>query len=268
MKLKYTLLLLIVIIVIIVFTIITKNIQFFYFLIKRLNRLFFMMITPLIIKYIRHKYKFVDKCIGKNNNWVFTIKNKKQIIKFFRRKKQLKKELTNYSNIKQYDISPNIIKFNINKRYIIYDKLDIGLYELFTENKLENKHIKGIIKLLRTYADIKFKHDDLHLHNFMWDNKNNKFKIIDWEYNYILQKDKYNIEDNYYIKFLLNLCIIPRYYSKKQKFKEFHKLRNIKQFLFNYFTKIYKKQIPSEQEKVEYNRYINILKNDLNIPPV
>ena len=256
MKLKYTLLLFII--VIIVFT----------HLIKKYDRLFFRMLTPLIIRYIKYKYKFVDKCIGENNNWVFTIKNKKQIIKFFRKKTQLKKELTNYSNIKKYDISPHIIKFNINKRYIIYDKLDTGLYELFTENKLEYKHIKSIIKLLKTYADIKFKHDDLHLHNFMWDNKNNKFKIIDWEYNYILQKDKYNIDDNYYIKFFLNLCTIPRYYYKKQKFKEFHKLRNIKQFLFNYFIKIYKKQTPSEQEKEEYNKYINILQNDRNIPPI
>ena len=65
MKLKYTLLLFII--VIIVFT----------HLIKKYDRLFFRMLTPLIIRYIKYKYKFVDKCIGENNNWVFTIKNKK-----------------------------------------------------------------------------------------------------------------------------------------------------------------------------------------------
>ena len=224
--------------------------------------------SPFIIKYIKHKYNFVDECISNTNNWVFSVKQKNAIFKYFKLKSNLMTELENYSKIKNYNISPKIIKYSIDDNYIIYEKLDTSLYVLFTTNKLYYKHITALIDLLKKYANIEFKHNDLHLYNFMWDNKSNTFKLIDWEYNYQINKRIYDIPDTNYLKYFLSLCIHPNFSSKnkEKRYTEYQKIKNIKQFYFNYFLKILKKQKTSKKEKKLYSEFITILQNEYNIP--
>lgn len=266
MDFKYKLLITFLTVIVILYIFFSSMLYIIYYNVSKIIRK--NIKSPIIIKYIKYKYDFIDECISKTNNWVFSMKQKNGIFKYFRLKTNLMTELQNYSNIAKYNISPKIIRYNISEKYIIYEKLDTSLYVLFTTNKLDNKHINALIDLLKKYSNIEFKHKDLHLYNFMWDNKTNTFKLIDWEYNYEINKRNYDIPDTNYIKYFLNLCIHPNFISKnkKRKYTEFQKVKKIKLFFYNYFVKIFKEQKINKNENKLYSEFISIIQNEYNIP--
>ena len=69
--------------------------------------------------------------------------------------------------------SPNILEYGYN--YIVMEKADITLRDMFYYFKLDKSKIEKLIKLFRKLENYKYQHNDLNWRNIMW---NNIYNII------------------------------------------------------------------------------------------
>ena len=80
----------------------------------------------------------------------------------------------------EYDITPKIIEYNLEEKYIVMEKMDRTLVEIIEsqDGKLDTEQQKEIIKLFSTLDTIGVFHNDANPLNIMM--KENKFYIIDF----------------------------------------------------------------------------------------
>jgi predicted Ser/Thr protein kinase len=76
--------------------------------------------------------------------------------------------------------SPKILEHGNN--YIVMEKSDITLRDMFYYFKLDKSKIEKLIKLFRKLEKYKYQHNDLNWRNIMWNNSLNDFQVIDWEF--------------------------------------------------------------------------------------
>ena len=91
-----------------------------------------------------------------------------------------KKEIKALSKLSKLGISPKIYYYDKEKMIYVIEKLDYTLFEMIINNRLEPIHIKKIVDLLKKLQKTKYKHNDLHSGNIIYNKKKNKFYIIDW----------------------------------------------------------------------------------------
>lgn len=77
-------------------------------------------------------------------------------------------------------VSPKILDYGDN--FIIMEKADITLRDMFYYFKLNKEKIDKLIKLFRKLDKYEYSHNDLNWRNIMWNNSIKNFQIIDWEY--------------------------------------------------------------------------------------
>lgn len=77
-------------------------------------------------------------------------------------------------------VSPKILDYGDN--FIIMEKTDITLRDMFYYFKLNKEKIDKLIKLFRKLDKYEYSHNDLNWRNIMWNNSIKNFQIIDWEY--------------------------------------------------------------------------------------
>jgi len=198
------------------------------------------IILFLFIIFIFYKMVINNYIISKSTKSIVKkIKNNSLIVKktfIFPPKISIKNqvEINNQSNL-----SPKIIEFGDN--YIIVEKLDYTLRDMFFYNKLNKSKIQKIINLFRKLDQYKYSHNDLNWRNIMWSNKLNDFQVIDWEYSTIRKKKVKNIKNNLdYLKFKIDEIAFPL--KKRERELGFNILKNIylKKNPFNYITSFYK----------------------------
>ena len=109
-------------------------------------------------------------------------------------------------------VSPKIVEYGNN--YIIMERSDITLRDMFYYFKLDRSKIEKLIKLFRKLEKYKYQHNDLNWRNIMWNNSIKDFQVIDWEFatpridsdtyiendleflKYNVYKIAYNLDDN------------------------------------------------------------------------
>lgn len=85
-------------------------------------------------------------------------------------------------------ISPKIYECNLDKKYVIMDKLDINLFSLLKrkKGKLSIRNQKKIIQIIRLLDNINIFHGDPNPANFMF--RNDKLYIIDFGFSKKINK--------------------------------------------------------------------------------
>lgn len=80
------------------------------------------------------------------------------------------------------NISPKIyfIKDTFSKRYYVMEGMDKTLDEILKQDKFTVEHLDKLNKLLKRLFKTKYRHDDLHINNIMWNDRLNDFRIVDW----------------------------------------------------------------------------------------
>jgi len=88
-------------------------------------------------------------------------------------------------------ISPNIYECNLDKKYIIMDKLDTNLFKILRKNngKLSIKYQKEIVRIINMLDKINIFHGDPNPANFMI--KDGKLYIIDYGFAKIIDQKLY-----------------------------------------------------------------------------
>ncbi len=112
----------------------------------------------------------------------------KNITKRFKKSKDGRKfflnELAVYLLAKQEKLNyiPKLISYNIADQVIVTKKCGKSLDYIPEENWQEReKHLKGISKIYKSLEKYKLYHNDLRYKNIVWDKKNNKYYLIDFE---------------------------------------------------------------------------------------
>ena len=77
-------------------------------------------------------------------------------------------------------VSPKILDYGSN--FIIMERADITLRDMFYYFKLDKSKIDKLIKLFRKLDRYEYSHNDLNWRNIMWNNSLNDFQVIDWEF--------------------------------------------------------------------------------------
>ena len=90
--------------------------------------------------------------------------------------------------------SPKILESGDN--YIVMEKADMTLRDMFYYFKLDKSKIEKLIKLFRKLESYKYQHNDLNWRNIMWNNSLNDFQVIDWEFATTRMNPSINIEDD------------------------------------------------------------------------
>lgn len=156
-----------------------------------------------IIKKIRKKLKFNGEKYakicqlgvkGKDANVFMVInkKNKVYAMKKFRQNKSKDKfmnEIKLQKLASRHGITPQIIDYNTDKRYIIMELLDNNLLDIIQDNegKITDKLQKDIINIIKNLDKIKIFHGDPNPLNFM--TRDNTLYIIDFGFSQKINKD-------------------------------------------------------------------------------
>ena len=77
-------------------------------------------------------------------------------------------------------VSPKILQYGVN--FIIMERVDITLRDMFYYFRLDKTKIDKLIKLFRRLDKYEYSHNDLNWRNIMWNNSLKDFQIIDWEF--------------------------------------------------------------------------------------
>jgi thiamine kinase-like enzyme len=112
----------------------------------------------------------------------------KNITKRFKKSKDGRKfflnELAVYLLAKQEKLNyiPKLISYNIADQVIVTKKCGKSLDYIPEENwQGREKHLKGISKIYKSLEKYGLFHNDLRYKNIVWDKKNNKYYLIDFE---------------------------------------------------------------------------------------
>tara|TARA_Y100001970_G_C14172827_1_gene825151 strand:+ start:640 stop:1395 length:756 start_codon:yes stop_codon:yes gene_type:complete len=138
----------------------------------------------------REKYKIIRK-LGTSGKEATTYlvhdKNNKILAKKQYRKNKsinnIKTEIKLQNKANTYGISPKIIDYNYDYKYVIMEKLDETLFDILKENKggLDEKYQQMIINIIYVLDRIGIFHGDPNLGNFMIKRgKKDKMYIIDF----------------------------------------------------------------------------------------
>lgn len=113
----------------------------------------------------------------------------KTITKKFKKRKDGKKHFMNelyvYLLAKQKNIKfiPKLISFDISKQIIVTENVGKSLDFIPEENWQEReKHLPGISKIYKGLEKYGLYHNDLRYKNIVWDKKNNKYYLIDFDF--------------------------------------------------------------------------------------
>ena len=94
--------------------------------------------------------------------------------------------------LSKHDVTPKIygiyIDLENNKMYYVLEKLDYTLGDMFRNNTFNSSHIKLFINSLKKLAKTRYRHSDLHIDNVMFNEKKNKFYLIDFGRLQVLNK--------------------------------------------------------------------------------
>tara|TARA_B100000963_G_C22514946_1_gene620175 strand:+ start:247 stop:855 length:609 start_codon:yes stop_codon:yes gene_type:complete len=135
---------------------------------------FLVLIFVLLILWYFNKSYIIHE-----NNYSQITKQGNNIRKIFKHqpnvpiKKQV--EINNNSGV-----SPKILKYGSN--FMIMEHADITLRDMFYYFKLDKSKIDKLIGLFRILDKYEYSHNDLNWRNIMWNNSQNKFQVIDWEF--------------------------------------------------------------------------------------
>jgi predicted Ser/Thr protein kinase len=138
-----------------------------------------------IKKYVSYTYVRQLGHEGKDGRTFLAIDDEKNevAIKIFRKNKSsssIEKEARLQIIAADYGISPKVINYDGEGKYIVMEKLDINLFDCFREQngQLTSSQQKAVIKLFRKLDECKVFHGDPNPLNFM--KKGNKWYIIDF----------------------------------------------------------------------------------------
>jgi thiamine kinase-like enzyme len=113
---------------------------------------------------------------------------KQKITKKFKKTKEGRKfflnELAIYLLAKEEKLKfvPKLVKYNIKDQIIVTENCGRALSYIPEEAWQEReKHLKGISKIYKSLEKYKLYHNDLRYKNIVWDKKNNKYYLIDFE---------------------------------------------------------------------------------------
>ena len=82
----------------------------------------------------------------------------------------------------KHGLTPKIIEYSLDPKYIVMEKLDETLFEYMVRNKgkIPVKHQNRIVKILKDLDELEIFHGDPNLTNFMRSKEEDKFYIIDF----------------------------------------------------------------------------------------
>jgi len=108
---------------------------------------------------------------------------KEVAIKIFKPTKstrQIEREATLQQQVAEYSLAPSVIEFNGKGKYIVMEKLDTNLYDLFCrqQGQLTNKQQKDLLQLFRALDTTGVFHADPNPLNFMY--KGSRLYVIDF----------------------------------------------------------------------------------------
>ena len=113
---------------------------------------------------------------------------KQKITKKFKKSKDGRKfflnELAIYLLAKQEKLKfvPKLIKYSIKDQVIVIENCGQALSYIPEEDwQGREKHLKGISKIYKGLEKYGLYHNDLRYKNIVWDKKNNKYYLIDFE---------------------------------------------------------------------------------------
>lgn len=140
---------------------------------------------------------------GKDAN-VYLVRNSKGKLyarKQFRKNKNIsaiKKEVEMQRIAASVKLSPKIIEYDLNKKYIIMQALDKNLFDLMKQKngKISQKYQKEMLKIFKTLDQIGIFHKDPSPLNFMLDSKDDLY-IIDFGMASNINKQKDGSNPNY-----------------------------------------------------------------------
>ena len=140
---------------------------------------------------------------GKDAN-VYLVRNSKGKLyarKQFRKNKNIsaiKKEVDMQKIAASVKLSPKIIEYDLNKKYIIMQALDKNLFDLMKKKngKISQKYQKEMLKIFKTLDQIGIFHKDPSPLNFMLDSKDDLY-IIDFGMASNINKQKDGSNPNY-----------------------------------------------------------------------
>lgn len=140
---------------------------------------------------------------GKDAN-VYLVRNSKGKLyarKQFRKNKNIsaiKKEVDMQKIAASIKLSPKIIEYDLNKKYIIMQALDKNLFDLMKKKngKISQKYQKEMLKIFKTLDQIGIFHKDPSPLNFMLDSKDDLY-IIDFGMASNINKQKDGSNPNY-----------------------------------------------------------------------
>jgi serine/threonine protein kinase len=140
---------------------------------------------------------------GKDAN-VYLVRNSKGKLyasKQFRKNKNIstiKKEVDMQKIAASIKLSPKIIEYDLNKKYIIMQALDKNLFDLMKKKngKISQKYQKEMLKIFKTLDQIGIFHKDPSPLNFMLDSKDDLY-IIDFGMASNINKQKDGNNPNY-----------------------------------------------------------------------
>ena len=128
--------------------------------------------------------------------------NKKFVVKKFSSRFNLslfsdpyQNEINTTITLSSFSISPKVIyhsKKNDKNRYFVMEKMDYTLDFMIKNKIFLNFHLEKLEKLLDRLNKTRYRHFDFHYENIMWSEKQEDFRIIDWETYYLTRKPNKN----------------------------------------------------------------------------
>ena len=193
--------------------------------------LIFLILLLFFLVIFRNKENFnsgkypIEKLIYENSRTlIYTIKNNdKYLYKKYKKPSPNKiKEEVNILN--STDLSPNVIDFGDD--FYIIERIDMTLQEMAQNNMVNKEIIQKFIDFNRKLDLFKYKHLDLHWKNILWDNKNQEFKVIDWEHIQEQEPQRIDIPDRLYLSKKMDEYskggpLILKYMAKKYIMKKY-----------------------------------------------
>ena len=136
---------------------------------------------------------FGKRNLIQENEYSLIINQGNNVKKIFKKPPQVSiKEQVKINN--NSGCSPKILEYGDN--YIVMEKADMTLRDMFYYFQLDKSKIEKLIKLFRKLDNYKYQHNDLNWRNIMWNNSLNNFQVIDWEFATTRMEPSLNIEDD------------------------------------------------------------------------
>lgn len=181
-------------------------------------------------------YDLGDVLVENDRTKIYKINNKsgylyKHIKKYYTKiDKQVK--INNSSKI-----SPKIVDHG-DDFYVIED-YGISMEELLNNGELDKDKLLKLIPTVNQYLDNEYQIIDLHPGNFIWSDKNQDFKIIDWD---IIEKNKYNIKKSNKPSESIN-NFVNKYMGYSSHIK-----KEVRQDFSKFLIQIYKDELNKDQK--------------------